>query len=123
MTNYLLSVHMVEGEPEPSEEEIAQAYADVDKLNSELQEQGVWVFAGGLHPPTTATVVRAHEGDVLVTDGPFPEAKEQLGGFWIISAPDLDVALDWARRASVACKAPVEVRPFQDDEEASGSAG
>lgn len=126
MTNYLLSVHMVEGDPEPPEDVVVQMYADVDKLNTEIQEQGAWVFAGGLHPPETATVVRAHEGDVLVTDGPFAEAKEQLGGFWIISAPDLDVAMDWARRASVACRAPVEVRPFQDDEEvdeAYGTAG
>jgi len=123
MTNYLLSVHMVEGAPEPSEEEVAQMYADVDKLNSEIQEQGVWVFAGGLHPASTATVVRAHEGDVLVTDGPFAEAKEQLGGFWIITAPDLDVAMDWARRASVACGAPVEVRPFQDEEAVEDAPG
>lgn len=115
MTPYLLSVHMVEDAPIPSQGAMEQAYADVDELNTELKEQGVWVFAGGLQPPHIATVVRAHEGDVVVTDGPFAETKEHLGGFWIIGVPDLDTALDWARRANVACQAPVEVRPFQDD--------
>ncbi|MGZ4725412.1 MAG: YciI family protein, partial [Ilumatobacteraceae bacterium] len=79
------------------------------------QEKGAWVFAGGLHPASTSTVVRVTNGDVLTSDGPFAESKEQLGGFWIITAPDLDAALAWAREATVACQAPVEVRPFQDD--------
>jgi hypothetical protein len=73
------------------------------------------VFAGGLHPATTATVVQSRDGEVVTTDGPFAEAKEQLGGFWVIEAPDLDAALAWAAKATVACRAPVEVRPFQDD--------
>ena len=80
-----------------------------------IKEAGIWVFAGGLHPATTATVVRYQDGDVLTTDGPFAETKEQLGGFWIIEAPDLDAALSWAGKASQACQAPVEVRPFQDE--------
>ena len=80
-----------------------------------LQDQGAWVFAGGLHPANTATVVRVSNGDVLTTDGPFAEAKEQLGGFWVIEAADLDAALAWAAEATVACQAPVEVRPFQDN--------
>ncbi len=118
MTQYLLSVHMVEGEQPPSEEEIQKAYADVDALNRKLQGEGVWVFAGGLHEASTATVVRVENGEILTTDGPFAEAKEHLGGFWVIEAPDLDAALDWAAQATVACRAPVEVRPFQDEPEA-----
>jgi hypothetical protein len=115
MTQYLLSVHMVEGAPEPSAEEIQQAYQDVDKVNAEMQSSGVWVFAGGLHPASTATVVKSENGEIVTTDGPFAEAKEQIGGFWVIDAPNLDAALDWAKKATVACRAPVEVRPFQDD--------
>ena len=115
MTQYLLSVHMVEGEPEPAPEEIEQAYKDVDVLNDELKAAGVWVFAGGLHPAGTATVVRVENDEVLTTDGPFAETKEQLGGFWVIEAPDLDAALQWAAKATRACRAPVEVRPFQDE--------
>ena len=119
MTQYLLSVYMIEGEPEPPAEEIAQAYADVDAFNKELMDAGSWVFAGGLQPADTATVVRGNNtnGEVLMTDGPFPEAKEQLGGFWVITAPDLDAALALAAKASAACKAPVEVRPFQAEPE------
>ena len=114
MNQYLLSVWGAEDEPtDPADME--RAYADVDKFNAKVQEAGCWVFAGGLHPSSTATVVTAKDGDFLVTDGPFAEAKEQLGGFWVIAAPDLDAALQWAREASVACGAPVEVRPFQDD--------
>ena len=118
MTQYLLSVHMIEGEEPPAPEEIEQMYADVDVVNDELKAQGAWVFAGGLHPSSTATVVRAKDGDVLMTDGPFAETKEQLGGFWVIEAADLDAALAWASKATVACRAPVEVRPFQDMPEA-----
>ena len=117
MPQYLLSVHMVEGEPVRSEEDMQAAYDAVDKFNAKLQKQGVWVFAGGLHPADTATVVDATGAEVLTTDGPFPEAKEQLGGFWVIAAPDLDAALKWATEASAACAAPVEVRPFQDEPE------
>ena len=115
MTQYLLSVYMVEGQPEPSPEEIQQAYKAVDVFNDELKEQGAWVFGGGLHPADTATVVRASGGDVVTTDGPFAETKEQLGGFWILEAADLDAALALAAKATVACRAPVEVRPFQED--------
>jgi hypothetical protein len=109
---------MVEGEPEPPADEMAQAYKDVDAFNAELKEQGVWVFAGGLHPADTATVVRVEDGNVLTTDGPFAETKEQLGGFWILETPDLDAALALAAKASAACRAPVEVRPFQEEPEA-----
>jgi len=88
-----------------------------DVVNEELKQTGAWVFAGGLHPATLATVVRENAGEVLLTDGPFVETKEQLGGFWVIEAADLDAALAWARKATVACQAPVEVRPFQDEPE------
>jgi len=117
MTQYLLAVHMVDGQPSPEPEQIEQMYAQVDVFNAELQREGMWVFAGGLHPPSTATVVRSTDGDVVTTDGPFSEAKEQLGGFWVIDAPNLDVALTWAAKGSAACGAPVEVRPFQEQPE------
>ena len=117
MPQYLLSVYM---DPDnlPSEDEMQGAYGAVDALNAEMMATGTWVFGGGLHPADTATVVRAKGGDVLTTDGPFTEAKEQVGGFWVIKCDDLDSALDWARRATVACLGAVEVRPFQDEPEA-----
>ena len=115
MPQYLLSVHMVEGEALPAEDVIQQMYKDVDAFNDEVKAEGRWVFAGGLHPAHTATVVTAKDGDVLVTDGPFAEAKEQLGGFWVVEAADLDAALKLAGEGSAACGAPVEVRPFQED--------
>jgi hypothetical protein len=114
MKQYMLSVHMVEGQQPPSEEDMQQSYKDVDVVNAELQAAGAWVFAGGLYPPDTATVVRVADGTVVTTDGPFAETKEQLGGFWVIQAADLDAALAWAAKATVACRGPVEVRPFQD---------
>jgi hypothetical protein len=117
MTQYMLSVYMSDGGA-PSEEDMAATYADVDAVNEELKAQGAWVFAGGLHPADTATTVKVTNGEVLTTDGPFAETKEQLGGFWIIEAADLDAALAWARKATVACKGPVEVRPFQDEPQA-----
>ena len=94
MTQYLMSVYMVEGAEPPSAEAMQKAYKHVDAFNDELKAQGPWVFGGGLHPANTATVVHAADGgDVITTDGPFAETKEQLGGFWIIEAPDLDAAL------------------------------
>ncbi len=117
MKQYMMAVHSVEDEPTPSAEVMKQMYADVEAFNAELQAKGAWVFAGGLHPADTATVVRVTDGDVLTTDGPFAETKEQLGGFWVIEASDLDAALAWAAKASVACAGPVEVRPFQEEPE------
>ena len=114
MKQYLLAVHMVEGEPAPSEEDAQRSYQAVDAFNRELMASGQWVFAGGLLPPDTATVVRAQGGKVVTTDGPFAESKEQIGGFWVITAADLDVALEVASRGSEACGRPVEVRPFQE---------
>jgi len=117
MKQYLLAVHMVDGEAAPSEAEVQRAYQAVDTYNADVKAAGAWVFAGGLHPPSTATVVRAQGGQVVTTDGPFAETKEQLGGFWVIKAADLDAALDWAAKGSAACGRPVEVRPFQDEPE------
>jgi hypothetical protein len=118
MTQYLLSVWHSADDPVPTDPAVMQrAFTQVDAFNAELQTAGVWVFAGGLHPPTTATVVRDDDGETIITDGPFAETKEQLGGFWIIETSDLDAALTWAARGSAACMGPVEVRPFQGEPE------
>jgi hypothetical protein len=114
MTKYLLSVYQPEGGTPPAEV-LDKIMRDVDALNQELKATGTWVFAGGLHPSSTATVVRLQDGEMLVTDGPFVEGKEHIGGFWVINAPDLDAALEWGRKATRACAVPIEVRPFQDD--------
>ncbi|MEY9836411.1 YciI family protein [Streptacidiphilus sp. EB103A] len=116
MKQYLLAVHMVEGQAPPAPEVMQKMYADVDAFNQRLQADGAWVFAGGLHPADSATVVSVQEdGKVLTTDGPFAETKEHLGGFWIVRAADLDAALALAADGSRACRGPVEVRPFQED--------
>jgi hypothetical protein len=114
MPRYLLSVYQPDG-PAPAHEALARISRDLDALNAELRAAGAWVFAGGLHPPGTATVVRVRDGEPLVTDGPFAEGKEHLGGFTVIRAPDLDAALDWGRRLAQAIGLlPIEVRPLQD---------
>ena len=113
MTQYLLSVHHSPDAPPPPPEDMQKAFQQVDTFNQEVMAAGAWVFGGGLEPPDIATVVRTAGGDTVTTDGPFAESKEQLGGFWIIEAPDLDAALDWAAKGSAACMGPVEVRPFQ----------
>jgi hypothetical protein len=118
MKQYLLSVWLVDGAAAPSDEEMTAAYKDVDDFNAELRSSGSWVFAGGLHPIDAATTVQVRNGEVVTTDGPFAESKEHLGGFWVVKVEDLDAALALARRATVACKAPVEVRPFEDEPEA-----
>ena len=116
MTQYLLAVYGDESDNfGMSEEDMQRAYSQVDAFNSELKASGGWVFAGGLHPSSTATVVRATDGKVVTTDGPYAETKEQLGGFWVIDVADLDAALTWAAKGAEACMGPVEVRPFQDD--------
>ena len=115
MKQYLLGVHMVEGEPTPSAEEMQTVYAQVAKVNSELQAAGAWVFGGGLLPADSTTVVRTENGRTTTTDGPFAETKEQLGGFWVLKCEDLDQALSWAAKCSEACMGPIEVRPFQDE--------
>ncbi len=118
MTQYLMSVYMIEGEELPAPEVIEQMYKDVDAFNQEIMAAGKWVFGGGLLPADIATVVDASGADVITTDGPLPEAKEQIGGFWVLNCTDLDEALALATRASRACQGRVEVRPFQDEPEA-----
>ena len=115
MTQYQLSVYHPEGDPPPGFD-IDQVGADVNALNEELRAADAWVFGGGLQPSSTATVLHVRDGEVLMTDGPFVESKEHVGGFWIIEAPDLDAALEWGRKATRACQVPIEVRPFQGDE-------
>jgi len=116
MKQYMLAVHDDGGEV-PEGEALQQIFKDVDAFNAELMAQGAWVFGGGLHPADTATVVRVKDSEVVTTDGPFAETKEQLGGFWIVKAEDLDAALALAAKGAAACRGPVEVRPFQDEPE------
>jgi hypothetical protein len=123
MALYLLSVHDIKGQPDPTPEETQQMYADVDAYNADIRAKGHWVFACGLQPIETATVVSVKDGQTVTTDGPFAETKEYLGGFWVIRAEDLDAALGLAERASVACRGPVEVRPVQDDDGQDGGDG
>ena len=114
MKQYLLSIYQPDGERLP-QEALDKVMRKVEAVNAEMKAAGAWVFSGGLHQPSTATVLRLQDGDVLITDGPYTEGKEHIGGFWIIQAPDLDVALEWARKAEVAVTLPIEVRPFQGE--------
>jgi hypothetical protein len=120
MKQYLLSIYQPDGEAPPPE--ALEAVMDkVRALEQEMQSAGSWVFAGGLHPPSTATVVRLQQGELLLTDGPYAEAKEHIGGFTVIRAPDLDAALGWARKLAQALTLDqreglaVEVRPLQGE--------
>ena len=115
MKQYLLSIYQPDtGTPPP--EVLDKVMRDVNALIQETKDAGAWVFNGGLHPPGTATVVRVDRGDVLMTDGPFAEAKEHVGGFLIVRARDLDSALDWARKlAGILSPLSIEVRPFHED--------
>lgn len=116
MAEYLLSVwHDEDYVVDFSGEEMQRMAAQVGAFNEELTTSGAWVFAGGLMPASSATVVRVSDGDVSMTDGPYAESKELLGGFWVIDVADFDTALDWARRGAAACEGPVEVRPFQGE--------
>jgi hypothetical protein len=118
MTQYLLAIHHPEDEASiPAPEVMEQIRKDVNEFNEELRATGAWVFAGALHPSSTATVVRVEDGDVVMTDGPFAETKEQLGGLSIVRAPDLDAALALAAKAAAATRLPIEVRPFREDPE------
>jgi hypothetical protein len=111
MTQYMLSIYQPDGEPPPPEV-LDPIMRDLAALNEEIRAAGAWVFGAGLHAPGTATVVRSTGGDVLMTDGPFTEGKEHIGGFTVIEAPDLDAALGWARKlASVLEPLSIEVRP------------
>jgi hypothetical protein len=111
MTQYLVAIHHPD-DYDPSTEDEAMA-RDIDVLNDEMVAAGVRIFVGGLTPVSDARSLRARpDGKVLVTDGPYLETKEHIGGFWVLEAADLDEALAWGRKAAVACRAPVEVRPF-----------
>ena len=115
MPEYMLSVHHTAGEAVPSEAQMERMFADVGAFNERVREAGAWVFAGGLMPRETATTVDNTGEAPVVTDGPFAETKEWLGGFWVIEAADLDAALRWAEEGSRACAGTVEVRPFQGE--------
>jgi hypothetical protein len=114
--NYLLSVYQPDGDP-PSPPILEKIMRDVHAVRDEMKAAGVWVFAGGLHSPDTATVVRLRDGETITTDGPFAEGKEHIGGFSVIKAPDLDAALEWGRKLAQATTLPIEVRPFREDDD------
>ena len=114
MPRYLLSVWF--DEPYDDDVELAapeteRQMAQTAELSAEMERAGAWVFDAGLRPASSATVVRAAGGDISMTDGPYAETKEQMGGLWIIEAAHLDAALGWAAKASTACERPIEVRP------------
>jgi hypothetical protein len=114
MKQYLLSVCYPAGGQQPPPETLQRIMRDVYAVQKEMQAAGVWVFSGGLHPGDTATVLRHQGGEVIATDGPFIESKEQIGGITILKAADLDAALDWGRKLARAIGTPIEVRPFQE---------
>jgi hypothetical protein len=116
VTQYVLNVIEPTG-GELTPEELEPIARDVIAVDNEMKDLGVWVFAGGLHDPSSATVVRVENGEVLTTDGPFAEGKEHIGGFTIIEVPDLDAALEWGAKLSKATTLPIEVRPFQRQNE------
>ncbi|MDP2772278.1 MAG: YciI family protein [Nocardioides sp.] len=118
MTEYLLAVNGNLDEDAADTRTMADyqpMFEAVDRFNEKLKAAGAWVFAGGLHPVSTTTTVDNTGDAPVVTDGPFVESKEYLGGFWVIEAPDLDAALEWAKEGSKACAGRVEVRPFQSE--------
>ena len=112
LKQYLLSIYQPDGDPPPPEV-LEPIMADIGALNAELRTAGAWVFTGGMLPASTATVLRAADGGVAITDGPYTEGKEHLGGFTVISAADLDAALAWAGQLTEITTLPVEVRPMQ----------
>jgi hypothetical protein len=112
MKQYLLSVCYPAGGSPPPPDALERIMRDVGAIQSEMKAQGVWVFAGGLTDPGSATVVRTQGGEVVMMDGPFIESREQIGGVTILNSPDLDGALAWARRLTQAIGVPIEVRAF-----------
>ena len=113
MPQYLLTVVEPTGVSQPEPEVLERIMKDVGEVDQEMRSAGVWVFSGGLFPPDSATTLRPQGDDVLVTDGPFAEGKEHVGGFSIIDVDDLDAALDWGRQLARATTLPIEVRPFR----------
>jgi hypothetical protein len=116
MKQFLLSIYQPAGGPPPPEV-LGKVMRDLDVVNQEIKAAGAWVFAGGLPPVQIAKVARIKNGEVVTTDGPFAETKEILGGIYIITAPDLDAALDWGGKIARATTLPIEVRPFQERNE------
>ena len=112
MKQYLLSIYQPDGAP-PATVDLERIMGAVGALNDEMQAAGAWVFAGGLHDASIATVLTPAGGEVLVTDGPYVEGKEHLGGFTVVRAADLDAALEWGRKLARATTLPIEVRPFR----------
>lgn len=110
MTQYLVAIHLPD-DYDPSVEDEAMA-RDIDVLNDEMKAAGATIFLGGLQPAGRAKSLRNKAGKVVVTDGPYIETKEHIGGFWVLEAANMDEALEWGRKAVIACRAPVEVRPF-----------
>jgi len=115
MTRYLLSIEQPDGAPSPEvAERLPQMARDLEVIVGDLKRAGSWVFDGGLHPPSTSTVLRLDNGEVVMTDGPYTEGKEHIGGLVIVEAPRLDEALRWARPFAEVIGLPIEVRPFAD---------
>lgn len=112
MKTYLLSIYQPDG-PRPGPDVLEPIMRECQRFTEEAQAAGVWVFSGGLHLADTATVVRSRDGEELIPDGPYLEGKEHLGGLTIIRVPDLDAALEWARKLARATTLPIEVRPFE----------
>jgi hypothetical protein len=112
MKTYLLTICYPAGSTQPEPEALQQIMRDVGAVREEMRASGAWVFSGGLYPANTATVLRHQRGDIITTDGPFIESKEQIGGITVLNAPDLDAALAWAKKLARATTTPVEVRPF-----------
>src|SRR4051794_23848285 len=113
MPQYLIGMYQPDGVVPPPEF-LAPVMEKLGRLQQEMEAAGAWVFAGGLHDAGTATVLRVKGGELLTTDGPFPEGKEHLGGFTVVEAPDLDAALQWGRRHAEITGLPIEVRPFRE---------
>jgi hypothetical protein len=114
MKQYMLSVCYPAGGTQPPPDVLQRIMRDVHVVQKEMQAAGVWVFSGGLTPPSSATVIRHQGADLITTDGPFIESKEQIGGITLLKAPDLDAALAWGRKLARAIGTPIEVRPFQE---------
>jgi len=111
MSQYLIAIHHPDDYESDAEDEAM--HRDIDALNEEMLAAGIRLFVGGLQPARKAKAMRLQRNrDVLVTDGPYLETKEHIGGFWVVEAADMDDAMEWGRKAAVACRAPVEVRPF-----------
>ena len=116
MKQYLLSIYQPGFDPPPPDV-LEPIVRDLDALRAEMRAAGAWVFAGGLHEPSTATVIDPRRDGMPMTDGPFVEGKEQIGGLTIVKASNLDEALEWGRKLARATTLPVEVRPFQGEVE------